>query len=388
MRTYKADEKQFIYSALFFGIIGAGGIYAGCNPASKTYELDHILRLVEPKLIITSDESLPALLDALAGQEECQARVGVLEQSSFALLLHSSRWNQGPRQSNSLALSKSKYLEARCFNLGDLLSHGEQNWIRFEDERTAQDTAAALFVTSGTGGPPKAAIHSHYAMISQHQSIQYDVPYEVTRLISVPFFHLFGSLWAHIFPIRYGQPLFILKRFDIVEFVDVIYREQITETYLVPPMVHSLNRYSVTNISQLLLSLRYIGIAGAPIDKHSMQQCQSRLHSEAQVSQIWGMTEVGVAFQVRYGEPDSTGSIGTLTPAYQPMIIDKEDRVILNKQELGELYLRGPGLFSGYRGRSPAHQKDEWFATGDIMYAQNGKYYLIGRSKELIKVRG
>jgi acyl-coenzyme A synthetase/AMP-(fatty) acid ligase len=49
-----------------------------------------------------------------------------------------------------------------------LLEHGEKDWVRFDDEKTSQNTTAARLFSSGTTGLPKAAVLSHYNLIAQH----------------------------------------------------------------------------------------------------------------------------------------------------------------------------------------------------------------------------
>ena len=50
----------------------------------------------------------------------------------------------------------------------DLLDHGEQDWIRFNDQQISSTTPAALLFSSGTTGLPKAAVLSHYNLVAQH----------------------------------------------------------------------------------------------------------------------------------------------------------------------------------------------------------------------------
>jgi len=59
--------------------------------------------------------------------------------------------------------------------------------------------------------------------------------------------------------------------------------------------------------------------------------------------------------------------------------------------DLGSVEVRGPGLFSGYLGRSdPATTPDGWFRTGDIgRWTASGALALVGRrSTDLIKSGG
>lgn len=377
---------QIIYPALFFSIIGAGGVFMGSNARSQPNELEHILELADPKLIITSREALPTVLDVSASRGMLPSQVCLLDETApdhiTQLLL------AGPL---AYAAAGVAYLpgggDGCCLNFAHLLGYGENDWISFDNEAIAKSTPAAMFSTSGTGGLPKAALLSHHAIVSHHLSINYDVPYEVTRLMSLPMFHLFGALWTHIFPIRCGQPLFVLSRFDLTQFVVAVYQYQITETYMVPAMIHTFNRTPLP-VADYLASLRYVGVAGAPIDGGSMQHFQDMLHVEAQASQLWGMTEVGVVFQNRYGEPGSAAGIGRLVPGYEVALMGRDGHPVWDENTPGELYVRGAGVLIGYKGRNDATDAQGWFRTGDVAYVNNGNYFIVGRTKELIKVRG
>ncbi|KAJ6081295.1 hypothetical protein N7499_006169 [Penicillium canescens] len=375
--------NSILYPALFFGIIGAGGVYMGSNPRSQPQELDHIIALAEPKLILTTRDALPSVLEVSAGRGIHPAQICLVDEFAIDHCAQLFLWQE---------LGYSQYFslngaDARHSNFANLLFYGECDWLTFNDPVVARTTPAAMFSTSGTGGLPKAAILSHHAIVSQHRSIYYDVPHLVSRLMSLPMFHLFGALWTHLFPVRYGHPLFVLPRFEVQEFLTTVRRYQISETYLVPAIIHSLNQ-SPLKIADYLSSIRYIGIAGAPIDAASMQQFRSHLNPMAYACQIWGMTEVGVTFQTRYGQSGDPGSIGTCLPGYEIRLVEQEGKLVQGDGQPGELYVRGPSLLMGYKGRTDALEPHGWFRTGDIAYSKQGQYYIVGRTKELIKVRG
>ncbi len=369
---------QIVYPALFFSVIGAGGVFMGSNARSQPQELEHILSLSEPKLIITNRDALPNVLDVSTNKGMLPSQVFVLDESAAEQI--AQLVGSGP----------VPYLESgddNCMNLAHLLGYGENDWIRFDDEMIAKSTPAALFSTSGTGGLPKAAVLSHHAIVSQHLTLAYDVPYEVRRLMSLPMFHLFGALWSHIFPIRYGQPLYILPRFEITQYLTCMYQYQITETYMVPAMIHSFNRCKLP-VSNYFSFLRYVAVAGAPIDGASVQQFREHLALDAYAAQLWGMTEVGVVFQSRYNEVTNAASIGRLLPGYEVRLVGADGNLVAGDNKPGELYVRGSGLLTCYKNREESKDAQGWFRSGDVAYVNNGLYYIVGRTKELIKVRG
>lgn len=68
----------------------------------------------------------------------------------------------------------------------DLLNHGEKDWVRFNDLKTASETTAARLFSSGTTGLAKAVTITHYNLIAQHQSVieGHPPPYRVSYFFS------------------------------------------------------------------------------------------------------------------------------------------------------------------------------------------------------------
>jgi acyl-CoA synthetase (AMP-forming)/AMP-acid ligase II len=61
------------------------------------------------------------------------------------------------------------------------------------------------------------------------------------------------------------------------------------------------------------------------------------------------------------------------------------------EDQIGEILVRGPGLFSGYFDDAPAaraafHQG--WLRTGDLGFIHSGELYLTGRLKDVLIIRG
>ena len=149
---------QIYYSMLFLGIIAAGGAFAGTNPAYTPFELSHHFKTSETKFIITESDLLPAVLAAAKDCGISPSNVRIFDTLNEAIPSGFESWKS-------------------------LLNHGERDWARFDDEKTAKRTPAARLFSSGTTGLPKAASLSHSNLIAQHTLVYeaHPIPYEVCR---------------------------------------------------------------------------------------------------------------------------------------------------------------------------------------------------------------
>jgi long-chain acyl-CoA synthetase len=109
-------------------------------------------------------------------------------------------------------------------------------------------------------------------------------------------------------------------------------------------------------------------------------------------TQALGIIEVGLpAINLRHAA-DKPTSIGRAVPGMAIELRD-DDGQIVAPGEVGQLHLRGPGMFDAYFQpwslRDEQLTSDGWFATGDLARADaDGDLYLVGRLKSVINVAG
>lgn len=327
---------------------------------------------------MTTETTLPTILEACNHYPNATRKIFVVDFERLPGILESIEFPQTD-------LSES-HNETTVRPFEDLLLHGEQDWRAFS-QRVETHSPAIYFPTSGTTGLPKLAMVSHSNLIAHHSILHEDMPYDVKRLISLPMFHLFATSYVFIQPLRYGHKTYIQKRFQLEDYLRNLCKYQITETYMPPPMMVAVIN-AKAEAQNLMQSVRHIGTGAAPISADTINQMRAVLAPGATVSCMWGMTELGIVSSFRYGEHDNTGSVGKLMRGVEARLADAEGRIVNRDDTPGELQVRCPGIMLGYRKVAMTNEDKKWFRTGDIGIFRNGKLYCVGRTKELIKVKG
>ncbi|KAK6438480.1 hypothetical protein LTR95_005316 [Oleoguttula sp. CCFEE 5521] len=389
--------NDIYYPVVFLGIIAAGGVYSGTNPAYTPYELSHALKISKARFVLVQPDLIDGVLKA-------SRQVGLPAKNVVVFNPHGEEAPQG-------------YLRWE-----NLLSYGEQDWVRFDDLEAARNSTAAMLFTSGTTGLPKAAMLSHYNLIAQH-TLVYEAPrrpYKAVRVLALPMFHAAMAPVAHTTPLRMGERGYVLRRFDLEHWMWTIQTYKITDVGVVPPIaIMAIN--SPLKEKYSLKSAKLGQCGAAPLDKHPQARFQDMLGNKP-MTQVWGMSETScvssstmcwsiespnsaeyyetdchvfhqICTRFRYGEWDDTGSVGFPIPNIDTKLVDDKGADITGFDVRGELCVRGPTVVRGYFENEEANARDwdeaGFFHTGDIAYVDGAtkKFYIVD-PQELIKVRG
>jgi malonyl-CoA/methylmalonyl-CoA synthetase len=101
-----------------------------------------------------------------------------------------------------------------------------------------------------------------------------------------------------------------------------------------------------------------------------------------------GMSETGMNFSNPLRGKKKPGSIGLPLPALQVRVVDPESRKDVGQGQVGEIWIKGPGITPGYWQKPEETAKaftDGWFRTGDMgRVDEDGYYYLTDRLKHVI----
>jgi len=287
--------NDIYYPILFLGIIAAGAVFVGSNPAYTSSELTHHFGTSQGRFILTDPTYLDPILQASQNCKIPRTNVFIFD----------------PRGGDD-----KRDMAPRSRDWTWLLDHGERDWHRFDDEAVSRTTTAARLFSSGTTGLPKAASISHYNLVAQH-TLVFDfnpVPYKASFLAYLPLFHAAMTPFALVAPLRAGQVTYVLKRFEIEALLRSIHRYQITDIVFVPPVVVAILKSSLAQRFPLK-SLKNAMSGAGPLDRQNQSALQQLLAPDAALNQVWGMTETTcVASKFYYPEQDDTGSVGYMMP--------------------------------------------------------------------------
>ena len=249
---------------------------------------------------------------------------------------------------------------------------------------------AILAYTSGTTGTPKAVPLSHANLLSSIRAAMLAWRWtEHDRLVhGLPLFHQHGLGGVHA-TLLAGSRASVHGRFDADLICRAIAADRATVLFAVPAMYERLVEHMQAAAADVG-SLRLVVSGSAPLSRALAERIE-RLFGQAPLER-YGTTESGLDVSQPYDGPRRTGTVGLPLPGIELAIV--RDGALVPDGETGEVVLRGPQVFSGYRGdaaaTAAAFHPGGWFRTGDSgrIDPLDGSLELTGRLKDLIITGG
>ncbi|MDQ2938871.1 MAG: AMP-binding protein, partial [Acidobacteriota bacterium] len=253
----------------------------------------------------------------------------------------------------------------------------------------------ALPYSSGTTGFPKGVMLTHYNLVSMLRLMEANDAFsqDDTMVCVVPMYHLYGLHIVVNLGLSQGATIVTVPRYNLDQFLDVLEQYKVTVAPLVPPLVLTLSCAPQVDAHNLS-ALRLIHCGAAPLAGDIARACSERLR--CQIRYGYGMTEVSPLSHASLADPEQhrPGSVGYCLPNTRCKIVDyNNDGAELGANENGEIWVHGPQVMKGYLGNTDATvemiDSEGWARTGDIGYCDaDGRLFVVGRLKELIKVDG
>ena len=355
---------------VYMAALKAGAIATLINGWWQSHELDQVLRLTEPVMIL-ADAPRAARIAAIGGD-----------------------W---PLVSLDI---DAPLAEA----LAPLLAEHQSDAV--ELPLITPDDHATILFTSGSTGAAKGALSTHRAVTTGTYAYATGLmtlfgllteegrpPANPPRtLVSVPLFHVTGEIPVLLNSFVIGRGMVLMPRWDAAEALRLIEAEKITYFVGVPTMSLELmnhpdrDKYDLHTLTDLAA-----GGAARPV---SHVERLKLAFPAAQPALGYGLTETNAVgctnFWSNYAEkPASTGR--PQKPFVELAILGANDAPLCANQR-GEIAIRSAANIHGY-WRNPdataeAFTADHFLRTGDIGYLDDDGYlFIVDRKKDII-IRG
>jgi acyl-CoA synthetase (AMP-forming)/AMP-acid ligase II len=250
------------------------------------------------------------------------------------------------------------------------------------------DDAAGIHYTSGTTGFPKGCVLSHRTWLVAAASKDCVMPERPARILTdAPFFYIDAPAEL-IMAIQSGAEQCVAERPSLSKFarwlvdLDIDYAE----------VWEALADRVFDPESEERLRSRGRTLYGTTFGLRAGRQAALEKRLNAKLRECFGMTECGLATAQRFDddrEVDS-GSCGVATAHRETRVVNPLTEQDVAADEIGELWVRGPGMLLRYHNRPDANRESfrpgGWFRTGDLARRdERGSHFIVGRVKDMIR---
>ncbi|MFM7068156.1 MAG: AMP-binding protein [Actinomycetes bacterium] len=353
--------NNWYFVVSYLAAIGAGLVAVPINPTNPTAAIAHELGLVGARALITGPTA----------REACDA----LDRAALPQLEFVIGAGFEPDGGGGL-------------HLDDLLTTDPTPIV----DRDPSDPAALIF-TSGTAGAPRAAVLSHgslYANIRQVLASADDLQNSSDVALAVlPMFHIFGLNVVLGVSLAVGASVVLVERFDPVSALETVALHGVT-TVSGPPTMWAAWA-GLPGVGPDAFATVRRGVSGAaklPTEVATAIAAKFGIHLE----EGYGLTEAAPVVCSPSGTEAPAGSVGIPLPGIDVRLVDADGTDVL-VGDAGELWVRGPNVFSGYwedpEATARVVTEDGWLRTGDIAVVDDdGFLFIVDRAKDLIIVSG
>lgn len=248
-----------------------------------------------------------------------------------------------------------------------------------------------LIYTGGTTGKPKG-VQLSYTNVNWNALntiVSWGLSDTDCTVTYMPLFHT-GGLNALSIPIfMAGGTVVIGHRFNAGQALQEIIKWKATISLFVPTMYQEMTHTQIFRESEFP-NVRAFLSGGAP--------CPIRIYEQfarkgLPFKEGYGLSEAGpnnFVIDVKVAEIKK-GSVGK-SMQFADTLIVSEDNQPCSIDEVGELWIRGRHVFTGYwrnEAETVATMHGEWLKTGDLAKVDaDGDYYIVGRKKDMILTGG
>ncbi len=264
------------------------------------------------------------------------------------------------------------------------------------------EDVAVFQYTGGTTGIPKAAMLTHFNLVSNvfqikewiREWLDENFGEQVNQVYGVailPFFHSYGMTCAMNTGLTLPSGQVLIPRFDVDLILEMIKQYRPALFPAVPTIYTAIANHPDAD-KYNIDAVEVCNSGAAPMPLETMKIFEQRTGSK--LLEGFGLSE---ASPVTHSNPfrgkRKAGSIGIPYPDTDCKIVDMEKGTReLSPGEEGELIIKGPQVMKGYWNRpeeTAETLRDGWLYTGDIAKMdEDGYFYIVDRKKDMVLTSG
>jgi fatty-acyl-CoA synthase len=344
------STNRMEYLDLYFACGKLGAVLVPLNFRLRAYGIQELLEDCAPKGFWV-ERAFADLVDKLSGQD-CYTHLGWMDGSDPADISQIVQQDQG--EAETVLLS--------------------------------EDELAMILYTSGTTGKSKGAMISwrqiHWNSINT--AIGLDLGQDDVTIMNTPLYHT--GAWHVLFtPLMHrGGKVVLQTEFDPETSNRAIDAHGVTILFGIPTMLRMM--MEAENFEEISFASTRFAICGG--ESCPIPVIERYKGKNVPIRQGYGLTEAGPnCFSLPAEDAiRKKGSVGFPNFHIQTRIV-RPDGSETEIDEVGELTMRGPHVFSGYWNNEQATRKtlqEGWVHTGDLFKRDaEGYHFIVGRKKDM-----
>ena len=249
------------------------------------------------------------------------------------------------------------------------------------------DAPAGIIYTSGTTGASKGAVLTHNNFAANATSLldAWQITSADRFLLALPLFHVHAlGNGLHCW-LASGCCMRLLERFEHEKAAAEFLGFRPTLFFGVPAIYVRMLDIPADRAREVGAAMRLFVSGSAPLPAQVFEEfCAKFGHT---ILERYGMSETLMNIGNPYDGERRPGSVGLPMPGVSVRLLNEDGQPVADG-ETGEIYVKGPNIFSGYWKREDATRAafcDGYFRTGDLaVRSPDGYYTLCGRKSDLI----
>jgi long-chain acyl-CoA synthetase len=385
----------------YYGVLKTGGVAVLTNINTEQEILLNRIADTEPVMLITTTDRYAELGATLLSDPRAASLKHVVTVSSSEHMgwrerlsrLFSSKNTGVAQRTSPPADARPEERHVALLRFSQLLARGRNS---APDIQLTVQQVAAIVYSYGRSGPSRPIPLTHRNLASNALQLRHWLPESRPGaerfLAQQPLSLAYGLTGLLHLGVYLGATLILVPEDDIPLLLKTVKKLQPTYFPTTPPVIQQL-AYTPGVRRYGLASIRVCAVGGAPLALEIREMFEKI--TRGRIVEAYGVAEASPAvLAMPLAGRRQSGVIGLPLPDTEAKIVDLDTGAILNPDQVGELWVRGPQVFLGYGGKS-AHEgtynrrilRDGWLATGDIASMDDNGYFTIIERKENILFR-